>query len=42
VLYSGSVIGVFGVVAAVWVKCFMKQRLFSAGPVTVAGEARVA
>lgn len=37
VLYSGSVIGLFGLVAAVWVKCFMKQRLFAAVPVTVAG-----
>lgn len=35
VLYSCSVIGIFGIVAAVWVKCFMKQRLFAAVPVPV-------
>lgn len=28
VLYSGSVLGVFGIVAAIWVRFFMKQRLF--------------
>jgi amino acid transporter len=37
VLYSGSVIGIFGLVAAIWVKCFMKQRLFAPVPVAAAG-----
>ncbi|WP_020656757.1 APC family permease [Massilia niastensis] len=32
VMYSGSVLGVFGIVAAVWVKCFMRQPLFRAAP----------
>lgn len=30
VLYSGSVLAVFGAIAALWVRCFMKQPLFGA------------
>lgn len=32
VMYSGGVLGVFGFVAAVWVKCFMRQPLFKVVP----------
>ncbi|MGX9221964.1 APC family permease (plasmid) [Massilia varians] len=32
IIYCGGVLGVFGVVAAVWVKCFMRQPLFRMAP----------
>lgn len=42
VLYSGSVLAIFGGVAAFWVRCVMKQPLFKAVPVALSAETAAA